>query len=220
MYSTLNEIALKTNLIFENEDKLCEKDILNIFNSNNPDLSNFDLNNGIILNWIGLYYQYYNKNTDLMKKYYLMGIDINNIGCMMCMGQYYREIKDYENMINYYKIAIDNECFQAMYILGKYYFDMQNFNESYKYFNMIHPTIMNKIKKNEIILKSLDDKINIFKCKINFITMLIESNNYFSEITKIHEIVNNGEIGWINKNTIKSLNEIKNIFRTISLNFD
>ena len=40
-----------------------------------------------------------------MIKYYLMAIEKNNSDSMFNLGYYYKEIKDYENMMKYYLMA-------------------------------------------------------------------------------------------------------------------
>ena len=71
---------------------------------------------------LGLYHQFESKNYDLMKKYYLMAIELGDAKCMDNLGYYYQHIeKDYEMMKLYYTMAIENNHINAMYNLGVYY---------------------------------------------------------------------------------------------------
>jgi hypothetical protein len=48
-----------------------------------------------------------------MVKYYLLGVEKDNIDCIAKLGDYYEKIKDYDNMIKYYTMALkrSDKCF-------------------------------------------------------------------------------------------------------------
>jgi len=78
------------------------------------------------------------KNSELMKKYYLLAIELNHSYAMLYLGRYYQYIeKNYELMKKYHLMAIDLNNSDAMYYLGCYYkFIKKNdssFVELYKY---------------------------------------------------------------------------------------
>ena len=56
----------------------------------------------------------------------------NNDIEMLYYGNYYKEQKDYNNMIKYYLMAIKNGNSYAMYCLGYYYKEIFKFFEYFK----------------------------------------------------------------------------------------
>ena len=82
------------------------------------------------------YYHFINKNYDLMKKYYLIGIDQKCSTCITNLGNYYEQEKDYEQMEKYYLMGIDNGDIYAMVRLGIYYKNINNNILSEKYCSM------------------------------------------------------------------------------------
>ena len=70
-----------------------------------------------------------------MKKYYLMAIDKDNSNAMCNLGNYYKDINDYELMRKYYLMAIEKENINAMYSLGLWYKEQEddfNIKEDYE----------------------------------------------------------------------------------------
>lgn len=99
MFSSINEISEKFKIKFNNKDIKYEKDIISIFNGN----IQFKTDNFIILQNIGLYYEYVKKDYDEMKKYYLITIELNVSGSINNLGYYYQYIeKDYDKIKKYY----------------------------------------------------------------------------------------------------------------------
>ena len=59
---------------------------------------------------LGHYYQYKEKDYELMKKYYLIAIKHNCIDSMFTLGHYYGDVeKDYEQKKIYYLMAINKK---------------------------------------------------------------------------------------------------------------
>jgi len=88
--------------------------------------------------YYGVYYQKIEKNYDLMKKYYLMAIELNHSDAMNSLAFYYKNTeKNYELMKKYYLMAIELNDSDAMYNLALYYKYIekndQSFVELYKY---------------------------------------------------------------------------------------
>ena len=94
-FNTLDDIAKTYELSYENEDIEYATEILKIYNSENPENLDIDLENLIILNWLGLYYDVVNVNTELMYKYYHLGISKKSLGCIICMSIYHQKNKNY-----------------------------------------------------------------------------------------------------------------------------
>ena len=83
------------------------------------------------------YYEDIEKDYDLMKKYYLMAIDLNNSCAMNNLGVYYQNIeKDYDLMKKYYLMAIELKNSYAMFWLGSYYEDIEDYDLMKKYYLM------------------------------------------------------------------------------------
>ena len=78
--------------------------------------------NDIEISYLAWYYKNIKIDYDLMKKYYMMGIDKGNTNDMNHLGSYYKNIeKDYDQMKKYYLMAIDKGNPHAMNNLGWYY---------------------------------------------------------------------------------------------------
>ena len=79
-----------------------------------------DKYNSIICLYYGFYYDSI-KDYDVMKKYYLMGIDYHNVYSMHFLASHYNHIKDYDMMKKYYLMAIDHNNNHSMNNLAYYY---------------------------------------------------------------------------------------------------
>jgi TPR repeat protein len=102
MFQSLDDIIKQYGLNFQNFS-LSETIILQIFNSDELDIKQYDLENDDILTLIGNYYRYIKKDYDLMKKYYLISIEKENLSAMNCLGYYYNTVeKNYDLMKKYY----------------------------------------------------------------------------------------------------------------------
>jgi TPR repeat protein len=93
-------------------------------------------NNDVTYN-LGYYYQYNEKNYELMKKYYLMSIDTNNVLSMTSLGDYYYDIKEYELKFNIIKDELTKINYDYVKIINNV-----NLNKKYykylKYFIELH----------------------------------------------------------------------------------
>jgi len=129
----------------ENENSL-EK-IYNLFKNNifkepSTDIEYF---------YYGVYYQYTEKNYDLMKKYYLMAIELNNSNAMYYLALYYQYIENnYELMKKYYLMAIELNNSDAMDNLAHFYDTFEkNYDLMKKYYLMAielnHSDAMNNL---------------------------------------------------------------------------
>jgi hypothetical protein len=136
-FKTLNDLGKKYSITFDDEDLEFSDQILKIYNCSNPELlKDIDLNNIIILNWLGLYYDI-NGNEDLMKKYYQMGVEKDGIGCMICLAQYYQQNKNYEKTVEYYMMGVERGNSRAMMYLGDHYKKYEkNYEMMKKYYLM------------------------------------------------------------------------------------
>jgi len=93
-----------------------------ICSSPNLDVNKYNLEDGYVLNMIGMYYFHFKRNYGLMRKYYSMAIEKNNVGAMYNFGSYYQNYeKNYDLMKKYYLMAIEKEDSKSMVNLGFYY---------------------------------------------------------------------------------------------------
>jgi len=119
-------------LKIENENSL-EK-IYNLFKSNIFEEPSTDVE----YLYYGAYYKNNEKKFDLMKKYYLMSIKLNNSYAMYNLAQHYQYIeKNYELMKKYYLMAIELNHSGAMNNLADYYYKIErNYDLMKKYYLM------------------------------------------------------------------------------------
>ena len=111
----LNNYNLNYYVKIENENSL-EK-IYNLFKSNIFEEPSTDIE----YFYYGIYYQYFEKNYELMKKYYLMAIKLNHPDAMFNLARYYQYTEEnYDLMKKYYLMAIELNYSSAMYNLADY----------------------------------------------------------------------------------------------------
>jgi len=86
----------------------------------------------------GLYYQYTEENYELMKKYYLMAIELNHSDAMNNLAWYYQHTeKNYDLMKKYYLMAIKLNNSDTMFNLADYYkITGKNYDLMKKYYLM------------------------------------------------------------------------------------
>lgn len=137
-----------------------------------------DINMEIILCRIGLYYQLYEVNYDLMMKYYTMCFEVGNITskysvmskveniyyAMYNLGYYHYKNKNYDEMLKYYKMAVCDNRNKASYKLGLYYATMDiNLELSNEYFIMsLYDEKTIKFYKNNVKQASMIDIDKIY----------------------------------------------------------
>ena len=129
----LNDYDLKYIKI-ENETSLTK--IYNLFKNIFKNKISEEPTTGIEYYYYGIYYDYFDIEDDyedkyyLMKKYYLMAIELNNSNAMFNLGWCYENNEEnYELMKKYYLMAIELNDSAAMFNLGWYY---ENNEENYE----------------------------------------------------------------------------------------
>ena len=130
-----NHILHDSSILIGNICRLCYKQ----FVSNNMDYILYAIDNGNVsaMRRLGYYYQFYNINYDLMKKYYLMAIEKNDCKAMTNIGLYYDEIEHNGILFTkYLMMAINNGYDLAMYNLGLKYLMIGQYNLMEKYYIM------------------------------------------------------------------------------------
>jgi TPR repeat protein len=133
-FKSLEDITKKYKIIFNEKDNKYRNEIIDIFNGNvEKYLKNIELYNNL-----GNYYKHIEKNYDLMKKYYLKAIKLDNVTSMNNIGHYYHHIEqNYKLMKKYYLMAIKKGSSNAMGNLGNYYEHIEkNYDLMKKYYLM------------------------------------------------------------------------------------
>ena len=100
---------------------------------------------------LGNYYK--NIDKELMAKYYIKEIELNDdnnnnnnnndddddiVDIMNELGDYYREINDDENMLKYYLMAIHNNDFHSIKYVGDYYKNNNDDINMVKYYSLVN----------------------------------------------------------------------------------
>ncbi|GAJ00711.1 unnamed protein product, partial [marine sediment metagenome] len=96
------------------------------------------LNHSYAMYNLAQHYQYIKKNYNLMKKYYLMAIELNHSDAMYNLALYYKYAeKNYYLMKKYYLMAIELNHSDAMNSLALYYkYAGKNYDLMKKYYLM------------------------------------------------------------------------------------
>ena len=205
MFKNIKEICSKYDIIYNDKNEYLSEFILLLFNSN-------DINNNLNLEndnnkflWISIYYKNIKKDYELMKKYYLMAIELGSVNAIRNLSNYHFKVeKNYDQMKKYYLLAIEKGNDTAMNNLGLYYYETEkDYEQMIKYYQMAielgSDVSLNNLKKyfgnnklklykllkkitnkNELINKEInslenDKQIIIYNNKINIFKNL---NNY------------------------------------------
>ncbi len=215
----MKKYNIKSTITFSNEE---ENVIENIFN-NKIEIANIDehfLKNHHILNIIGFYYKKIKKDYVMMKKYYLMAIELGNSNAMNNLGLYYEKIeKDYVLMKKYYLMAIELGETNAMNNLGLYYYIKKDYELMKKYFLMAIEldntnAMINlgfyygEIEKDYVRMNKYY-LMNIELGNLNDINYIIKYYHYDKKILKLYELLINVK----NKNNLinNKINELEKI---------
>ncbi len=133
------------------------------------------------------------KDFNLMKKYLLMAVKLNNVNAMYYMGYYYYHIdEDYDLMKKYYLMAIDMDNTDAMNNLSYYYLYIEkNYDLVKKYYLMaIELNCPNAMYSLGLYYNNIDVNFDLMK---KYYIMAINFNvssasyclrNYCNEIEK------------------------------------
>lgn len=130
----LTDLRNEFNILFDTCDLQYITIISDIFRNNNLTIA---INDPIIYNLYGLYYENHNDMNNAIK-YYLMAINGGNSNAMFNLGSYYDNIeKNYDEAIKYYLMAIKKGNSDAMSNLGLHYENVEkNYNKAIKYYLM------------------------------------------------------------------------------------
>ena len=160
-FHSIEDIEDKYDISFSPEYDSIHDTVVAIFNNSYTN----EMVDGSLLNVKGLYYRNVEKNYTLMKKYYVMAIEVGNVRAMYNPGMYYKDVekkylimamelgdtcamnnlgwyykiveKDYDMMKECYVMAIEKNDAAAMYNFGLYYQSVEkNYDLMKKYYLM------------------------------------------------------------------------------------
>ncbi len=131
-------------------------------------------------------------NNTLIVEYYMKAINLGNIDAMYNLARYYKDLKDYDQMIFYFNLAVKHEDVDSMYNLAKYYFKYNNIDKALYYYELIlkTPQICSIKYKSIFFLlnyysSTLNDDIYIEKCK-SILNLLTSTNIEKFIISQLH----------------------------------
>ena len=129
----ISKIYKKYGINMHDYDMSLKEIIVKIFNSDDINTLDYDLDNIYIQDIIGLYYQYKKRNYKKALSYYLMAAEKGNVNAMFHAGVYYEKVAlKYGNMEKYYLMAIRGGNTNAMQRLGYYYQNIKLDNDKAK----------------------------------------------------------------------------------------
>ena len=153
----------------------------------------FNNDNMEAANYLGLYYQNVEIDYDMMKMYYLAGIDNSNsnVNCINNLAFYYKNVeKDFELMKSFYIMGCNNHSQISMYELGHYYQYIEINYKLMKYYYKMAISYNNQEAMYHYAqyFKSLKNKRKMKK----YLFMASELNHYPSicELLKISNVDN------------------------------
>ena len=225
LFSSINQINKKFNLDIDIEQKYYDI-ILRIFNGN---LNDINLNDGNIINYVGLYYEYVKHNLDEAKKYYLMAIENGNAEAMNNLTYYYEDIeKDYDEAKKYYLMAVEKGCIISIDNLARYYQDIEkNYDKAKKYYLMAIEN-GNAEAMNNLARYYEDIEKNYDKAK-KYYLMAIENGNaeamnnlacYYEDIKKNYDEAKKYYLMAIDKGNIESMYNLAHYYEEIEENYE
>ena len=149
-------------------------------------------------NHLGWHHYTVDKNYDLMKKYYLMGVELGNSTVMNNLGNYYQHVeKNYGLMKKYYLMAIELGNSTTMNNLGNYYQHVEkNYDLMKKYYLMAvelgNSTAMNNLGWH---YHYIEKNYNLMK-KYYFMAITLEDSatmnnlaHYYQKVEKNYDLM-------------------------------
>jgi tetratricopeptide (TPR) repeat protein len=195
MYESLEDIYRKFNysICNVNQYKYLEGSIIDLYEKK-LDVNNFvDLTDSNKLFWTAKYYTDIEKDYDMMKKYYLMAIELGDSSAMNNLGYYYKAIeKDYRLMKKYYLMAIELGDSSAMFNLGLYY---------------------EKIKKDYEMMK----KYYLMAIELDNSNAMNNLGLYYKEIEKDYEMMKKYYLMAIELDNLNAMNNLGSYYNNIDL---
>jgi TPR repeat protein len=218
----INFLKTKNNSYVDIEDEKSIKKIYELLINNII----YEPINVIENHYLGWYCCNINKNYDLMKKCFIIGIDNGNIHSMNNLGLYYSNTEqNYDLMKKYYLMATDLGNITSMNNLGYYYqYIEKNYDLMKKYYLMainknyvISMTNLGNYYKNIEQNYDLMKKYYLMAIDNNNITAIYNLANYYQTIEKNYDLMKKYCLIGINNDDINSLNKLINYYNINNL---
>jgi TPR repeat protein len=179
--------------------------------------------------YLGVYHGIIKKDFDLMKKYYLMAIDLGNVDAMDNLGYYYQNTeKNYDLMKKYYLMAIDLGSAFAMNNLGSYYCDIiKEYDLMKKYFLMAidlgHVTSMNNLARYYRYTEKdydLMKKYFLMAIDLGKSDSMVDLGHYYCDIEKNYDLMKKYYSMAIDLGHVTAMNNLAYYYCDIEKNYD
>jgi len=188
----------------------------------------FEPNNTNDLYFLGMYYQYINKNYELMKKYYLQAIDKGNSVSMTGLGLHYMSIEVNNDIANkYFLMAIDKGNLNAMVCLGYKYSVEKKYDLMKKYYLMAidkgNTNAMNNlgyyyqfVEKNYDLTK----KYYLQAIDKGNTTAMNNLGSYYEQVEKNYDLMKKYYLQAIDKGITTAMNNLGSYYEQAEKNYD
>lgn len=142
-------------------------------------------NDGLYLNYAGIYAEYCTGDSDLSEKYYLMAVDKGNTYSMYNLALHYYRQEKYDLVEKYYLMAIEGGDVNSMYNVAMLYYEQGMCDLAKKYLLMA-------INKGDV-------------CSMNSMGLLYKHHNNFSSAEKYLLMA-------IEKGYVESMNNLARLY--------
>lgn len=170
----MNSITIIENLYnikFGSESRLLSDNIESIFAG---DLNNVNFNNSILVDIVGLYYEFVEKDYIKAEEYYLKSIDMNNDEAMNNLGALYYKTNQIDKMTIYYKRGAELKNIKCMINLGLYFESVKDYTNMLIWFgtaaNFGSSFAMYKLG---VYYQTIEDTTNMLK----WLSLSVENGN-------------------------------------------
>lgn len=183
--NSLQDIKNKYNIVFGNDDKKYEQDILTIFNTEHIT----DTSNCILLNWTGIYYEYEKQDRKNGKHYYLLAIEKGSYNAIINISELYYKERNFDKIKYYREMAIEKyNCALSMnklaILYAEYHHDYKNANRYY----LMALDNSNDITSINIVLENIYINMSYTEFTNSDLDILIK--NYNKNTTRINKLIN------------------------------
>lgn len=135
-FTDIKTLEYKYNISFELLGEEYYPIIIKLFNSQNIDLEDYDLENITNLLLIASYYQLVRQDQVSAKKFYEQASEKGSEFAMEELGDYYAKVGNEELMVKYYKMAIIGQLTEPLIKLGLHYKTKKEYGLMKKYFDL------------------------------------------------------------------------------------
>lgn len=109
--------------------------------------------------------------TEMVEKYYLMAVELNNPAAMGDIAMFYEKIRNYDLAIKYYLMAVEWDEVYAIYNLADLYYILHEY-DSMKFYYSKAITEHNDLESIYAMAKYFNSLHNMEECKLYYIMAL------------------------------------------------